>query len=204
MGNSGQGDFGISTAISVWATVIASVGTLGALVVLIISLFMTRRGQEQTVKQAKDEANRAEAAQVAGEASALRAENAAGLTIDVMERIAGALDKVAGGGIRGDVLLAQALPERVSWSLAHHGGDTYILTNTGEATAYNVQLSAHESLMREDEWASEPKVRRGDVVQFMAARSMGTSDSTITVEWSTERDGEKDVWRYPLPARPPR
>jgi|AntAceMinimDraft_1070359.scaffolds.fasta_scaffold14648_5 hypothetical protein len=197
MGNSGQGDFGLSA-------LIAAAGTIGALIGLIISLFMTRFGQKQNVQLAKAEADRAQAAQAAGEASAKRAENAAGLTIDVMERIADALDKVAGQGIRGDVLLAKALPERVSWSLDHHGGDEYILTNTGEATAYNVQLSAHESLMRKDEWASEPKLRRGHVMQFMAARSMGTSDSTITVEWSTELDGEKDVWRYPLPARPPR
>jgi len=185
-------------------TLLPSIAIFVALAGVIFSVFFTYRGQKQNVQQAKAEADRAEVAQAAGEASALRAENAAGLTINVMERIADALDKVAGQGIRGDVLLAKALPERVSWSLAHHGGDEWIVTNTGEATAYNVQLSAHESLMGKDEWVTDPELRAGDVMLFMAARSMGTSDSTITVEWSTELDGEKDVWRYPLPARPPR
>lgn len=75
----------------------------------------------------------------------------------------------------------------------------------GDATAYNVQVSAHESVHKRGEWAARDQLRTGEATTFMAVRTMGTTDSTITVEWSDEPgDEERESWRYPLPPRPPR
>jgi hypothetical protein len=189
-----------------FGALIQTIATIVALVGVIVSFWIARRGQKQDLILATAEAERAERAEKAGAASAERAENAAALSIDSMSRMADALDKIAARGTAGPAIIAQAPPDRVAWTLAHFNGDTYILTNTGDATAYDVQISAHESLLQVGEWVREERVRPSETVTFMAARTMGTSDSTITVEWSTspEDDGQRDTWRYPLPPRPPR
>ena len=56
----------------------------------------------------------------------------------------------------------------------------------GDATAYNVQVSAHESVHKRGEWAARDQLRPGEATTFMVVRTMGTTDSTITVEWSDE------------------
>jgi hypothetical protein len=188
-----------------FGALIQTIATIVALVGVIVSFWIARRGQKQDLILATAEAERAERAEKAGAASADRAENAAALTIDSMARMADALDKIAAQGRGGPTLLPSAPPPRVAWELAHFQGDKYLLTNAGDATAHNVQISAHESLLQVGEWVREEQVRPGEAVPFMAVRTMGTSDSTITVEWSDSSDGEeRNVWRYPLPPRPPR
>lgn len=188
-----------------FGALIQTIATIVALVGVIASFWIARRGQKQDLILATAEAERAERAEKAGAASADRAENAAALTIDSMARMADALDKIAAQGVGGPTIMAQAPTPRVAWSLTHFQGDMYTLTNGGDATAYNVQISAHESLLQLGEWVREDRVRPGEATTFMAVRSMGTTDSTITVEWSPESDSEeRDMWRYPLPPRPPR
>lgn len=182
--------------------VIESIATVVALIGVIVSIWIARSGQKQDLKLEKDEADRAERAQAASEASAERSEATSRLTIDQMDRIADALGEIASRGVMG---VGATLPKpKVAWTLAHHQGDAYILTNVGNADAFDAQISAHESLMQIGEWISEDRMRPGDVITFMAARTLGTSDSTITVRWSGEPGGERDAWRYPLPPCPPR
>lgn len=178
--------------------------TIVALLGVIASIWIARRGQKQDLVLAKDDADRAERAEKAGTAAAERAENAAGLTIDTMARMAGSLDRIAANGRVGHSPLTSALVPRVAWELKHSRGDTYMLTNIGHAVAHNVQLSAHESLLQPREWVQQDRLGVGEALTFMAARSMATSDSTITVAWSDPIEGESSFWRYPLPARPPR
>lgn len=182
---------------------IGTAGTLVALLGVIATLLISRRGQKQDLQLAKADAERAERAERAGEASAERAENAAALTIDTMSRMADALDNISSQGIGSNPIPIE-LTHRVAWALTHYEGDMYMLTNTGDATAYNVRVSAHESLIAVGEWPSETSMKPNDVITFMAVRTFGTTDSTITVVWGTEHDGDRDVWRYPLPPRPPR
>lgn len=187
---------------------------------IIGSIWIARRGQNQDREFATAEANRAERAQEAGEASAKRAEAAAALNIDALTRIAEALERPISSalertakataqraemplGASGQFLLSN--PARVKWSLTHFSGDTYKLENIGDAEAHNVRLSSHSSLMHPKEWPSSERLRPGEALTFMAARTMGTVDSTITVTWSPTEDPEdQDVWRYPLPPRPRR
>lgn len=187
---------------------------------IIGSIWIARRGQNQDREFATAEANRAERAQEAGEASAKRAEAAAALNIDALTRIAEALERPISSALertaeatakRADVPLGGsghfllANPARVKWSLEHSAGDTYKLENIGDAEAHNVRLTSHESLMHPREWPAPERMRPGEALTFMAARTMGTVDSTITVTWNpTEDSEEEDVWRYPLPPRPPR
>jgi len=119
--------------------------------------------------------------------------------------MADALDKIAPQRLGGPTIMAESPTPRMAWSLTHFQGDKYMLTNVGDATAYNVQVSAHESVHKHGEWAERDQLRPGEATTFMAVRTMGTTDSTITVEWSDEPGGEeRESWRYPLPPRPPR
>lgn len=85
--------------------------------------------------------------------------------------------------------------------MTHHGGDMYLLTNVGSATAHNVTLSADDSLP-----LIEPPegvdLRPDEGATFGAAPSFGTVDRTVTVHWEDPAGGEHD-WRYPLPPKPP-
>lgn len=197
----------VSTAslADVWIQgVIALVTTVG----IIASIWIARSGQKHDLQLAKDEGDRAERADAASQAASERAEAASRLSIDTMTRIADALEKLATKGISiGDlhVLSSGPAPGKVSWVLKHFQGETYLLENTGDATAYDVTLGADETLMRfGSPWELTPELKPGEVVQFGAVRTMGTRDSTITVQWSSAPDSEKQSWRYPLPPRPPR
>jgi len=181
---------------------IETAGTIAALLGVIASIWLARSGQKQDLGLAKDEADRAERAQAASEASAERAEATSRITVDQMDRIADALDEIATSRLRG-VGVMLPMP-KVSWKLEHHAGDTYLLTNVGGADAFDVQITSHESLMHESEWVSTEQIRPGEAATFMAARTFDTSDSTISVRWSAKPGGERGIWRYPLPPRPPR
>jgi len=171
------------------------------------SIWIARSGQKHDLELAKAEADRAERADQASQAASERAEAASRLSIDTMTRIADALDKLAADGLNvGElhVLEAKSARAKVSWSLAHFQGDTYLLENTGDASAFDVLLSADETLLQRGEWQRAGELKPGEVIQFMAARTLGTRDSTITVQWRDSAEGEQQIWRYPLPPRPPR
>jgi hypothetical protein len=135
------------------------------------------------------------------EATAARSEAAAALTEEYTRRVVEARETMAqrGPGV------PDALPPRtpsVSWSLTHHAGDTYLLTNVGEAAAKDVQVTAHETMILRP--PTLQAVGPGEALTFVAARSMATSDSTITVRWIEDGTGETRIWKYPLPPRPRR
>ena len=103
-----------------------------------------------------------------------------------------AADIAASGGSGG----RKQPPTRVRWTLVHHDGDRYMLTNEGDATARDVTISAHESLPIGD-LPPVQDVPPHRVLSFLAARTIGTSDSTIMVAWTD--DGQMRTWKYPLP-----
>lgn len=189
----------------VWIQATIALVTLGG---IIASIWIARSGQKNDLKLAKGEADRAERADAASQAASERSEAASRLSIDTMTRIADALEKLASDGINiGDlhVLGSGKSSAKVTWVLRHFQGDMYLLENVGEATAYDVSLDADPTLMRfGKEWDPTPEVKSGEVVQFGAVRTMGTRDSTITVQWRDGADGDLQTWRYPLPPRPPR
>ena len=75
--------------------------------------------------------------------------------------------------------------------------DRYILENVGDAEAEQVRVSAHESLYLDSPPVQD--VKPGEPLSFMAAPSLATSDSTVTVTWQS--GSEQETWRYPLPPR---
>ena len=177
---------------------IDSLATVVALVGVAVTFWLTRRGQKQDLVLAREEADRAERAQRAGEASAERSEAASSLTIDALTRMADALEQLREGP-QG----ARSLGQPVAWSLTHFNGDTYQLTNIGRVPADDVKVHTHETLLVPRPLPDGETVGPGEAVTFMALRTMGTSDSTITVTWIDE-SGSEGRWRYPLPPRPRR
>lgn len=202
-------------------TILTAFIALVTLAGVVGSIVIARIGQKQDQVLATAEADRAERAQGASEASAARAEAAAALNIDALTRIADVLEQSISSALERSAQAAVqrqerpasgssddmpfANPARVKWSLGHHKGDTYILENIGDATAYNVSVSAAESMLLPRKLPSDAQLEPGEALTFMAARTMGTVDSTITVKWSPTEDlAEEGTWRYPLPPRPPR
>lgn len=177
-------------------TLVALLGVIATLVLNLRSEKLTRVGQELTLKGQQQDRE-------ISENSALRSEAAARLTEDYTKRVVDALERIAREGLG---VGSSPEPLRVSWSLEHHSGDMYRLTNTGNVTAGQVDVSAHESMGGLMELRGGPDLAPGEALTFMAAPSMATSDSTITVTW-LQPDSAPDPlgrWRYPLPARPRR
>ncbi len=169
------------------AIVVGALATAGGVIVTSIlnirSNKLTRRGLEQE--------------QEIAQASAARAEAAAALNEEYTRRMVDALEAIAAGG------LGAPFPAKVQWELVHHAGDTYRLTNVGELEARAVRLVSNETLPL-DNIEGGPDLGPGEALTFMAVKTLGTMDSTITVNWREEPEGEERTWRYPLPARPPR
>lgn len=163
-------------------TIVALLGVLVSFVFNIVSNRAARVGQEQQ--------------RVIAEAAADRAEQATRVSHGYTERVVDALERIAAGGLNG-----ATVPARVRWELVHHAGDTYRLTNIGDAPAADVDLSAHDTL-GVGHFIGGPDLGPGEALTFMAAPDMATRDSTITVEWGDPSGGHRQRWRYPLPAGP--
>lgn len=179
----------IATAVG---TVVALVGVVASMVFTLRSERLTRDGQQLERAQA--------------EATAARSEAAAALTEEYTRRVVDALETMATvqstGGASTSTPGAGPVQRRVTWRMAHHGGDRYIVENTGDKRALNVKLSADESLMFEPDDSRD--LEPGEAMTFLAVLTFGTRDSTVTVEWTDEDTGLIKSWRYPLPGRPPR
>jgi hypothetical protein len=187
------------------ATLIQAIATLVALAGVSATVLLTRRGQRQDAEKAASDARHAERSQRASEAAAERAERASALTIDALTRIADSVESLAARERDPNTLLAAALQPRVRWSLKHFQGDRYILENIGDAIAHGVTVSAHESMIGPEAVEGGPDLLPDEVMTFIALRTMGTTDSTITVRWTGDpADGAESEWRYPLPPSPPR
>lgn len=187
----------------VWIQAVTALITAAAVVA---SIWIARSGQKHDLKLAQAEADRAERADAASQAASERAEAASRLSIDTLARIADALDLLAReGALVGDLpRLASAAPVKVAWSLKHQDGDMYLLENIGNGSAFDVRLSADATLLQRGEWQRDGELKPGEAIAFMAVRTMGTRDSTITVHWSSGSEADLETWRYPLPSRPPR
>ncbi|MDR2252484.1 MAG: hypothetical protein LBD97_01250 [Bifidobacteriaceae bacterium] len=133
-------------------------------------------------------------------AAATRAERAAALSDDNLRRAIEALERIADQSAAGT---AVAQP-KVAWKLTHQKGDTYLTENVGDRAARQAEVDtapdAHMVFRRPDPRDLAP----GEALTFVAARSMATSDSTMTVSWIDEDDHDRHLWHYPLPPRPPR
>lgn len=159
-----------------------AVGTFVALIGVIGSLYLTRRGHKQD--------------RTIAESTAARSEAAARLTEDYTRRVVDALEAMATRAAFGGT--AEPSP-RVEWRLEHYQGDRYQLSNTGMIKAIDVDVSVHQSMIfRRGDWG--PDVEAGEAVTFIAAAVLATSDRTVTVDW-TQPDGTGGVWRYPLPPK---
>ncbi len=89
----------------------------------------------------------------------------------------------------------------VRWSLEWVGGDRYSLVNVGDEVASGVSIVTHETLpIREMPEMPIAAMEPGDVVDFMAIRTLGTRDATIAIEY-TNPAGEEKVWSRALPFR---
>lgn len=185
-----------SSEVSTWQTVAdvsTALGVVIALAGVIVTFILTLRSEKLT--REGQELDR----QVA-ESSASRSEVAAALTEEYTRRAVDALEEIAKRGLGPGG--AEPAPKGVRWTLTHFDGDTYKIENVGDRLARDVQVAAHESMMLR---SPEPQaIPPGEAVTFMAARSFGTSDSTITVQWYEDGDGVERSWRYPLPPRPQR
>jgi hypothetical protein len=181
------------------ATIIQALATVVALTGVAVTFFFSYRAERRERMRGAEEAKRADAA-------AERSERAAALSIDTMERIAEAIENLAAKEFGRPSIVAPAPPARVRWALTHFDGHTYMLQNIGNATAYRVQLSADETLLTPGTLPDDRALRPDDSVTFLAVVTFATRDTTITVEWSDDdrEDAAREVWRYPLPPRPPR
>ncbi len=87
------------------------------------------------------------------------------------------------------------------WRLRHRRGDTFRLTNIGSGTARNVEVEGHESLHGPDLDGPITTLGPGEAVDFLAATTLATRDTTITVSWE-ETVGNKSIekrWSSLLP-----
>jgi hypothetical protein len=170
-----------------------AIGTIVAIAAVAVTLIFNLLSQQQT--RAGQQQDRE-----MFEATAQRSEAAARLTERYTQRVVDALEAMAQSGIGG----GQARLPKVAWSMEHHVGDTYRLTNIGDAKAWNVILTSDKTL-RLLNVTGGPDLGEGEALTFMASVHMGTRDRTISVTWNSDSQGTSGgTWRYPLPARPPR
>jgi hypothetical protein len=178
----------IATTVGVIITALGLIATLIVTTVLSLrSERLTRQGLELT-RHGLDQDR------INAENTASRAEAAARVTEGYTSRVVEALEAMATKGIPG---VSPPSGSRVRWSLAHVGGERYILTNVGNAVAEDVAVSSHESLPLLGIQGG-PDLGPDEAMSFIAAPSFSTSDITITVEWDDE-DASRGVWKYPLP-----
>ena len=172
-------------------TIVAIAAVAVTLIFNLVSLRLTRDGQRLIELGQQQDREMAEA-------TAQRSEAAARLTEGYTQRVVDALEAIAMSGIGG----GPARLPKVVWSMDHHIGDTYRLTNTGDAKAWNVTLTSHETL-RLLNVTGGPDLGEGEALTFMASVHWGTRDRTISVTWNSDGQGTPGgTWRYPLPARP--
>lgn len=126
-------------------------------------------------------------------AAARRSEAAAALSDENARRAIDALERIAVSG-------ADKVPERVEWAMTAHGGDTYLLENVGTARASKVSVFPVPDSNMVFRSPEVTDLGPGEALTFIAARTLATSNSTMTVTWNEE--GHEPRWKYPLPPRP--
>lgn len=97
----------------------------------------------------------------------------------------------------------EATRPTVAWVVTHRTGDTYVVTNTGTATAWDVEVQ-HEGLVAARTEPAADHLAAGEAIEFLAVVHVQTRDNTVYVHWRAEPEGERRTWRHPLPVRPRR
>jgi hypothetical protein len=168
-------------------------GVITANALSAVAIIVAALGVSRTDARAK----KAEAGTREAEAQAARA-------IEAAERSASAVERVAGAMERQSIEAEQhSATPGVAWRLEHHQGDTYLLTNAGRGTAYDVRAEADDSMITRD-LPDGATLGPDEAVTFLGALTLGTTDDTVTVTWAATPGGERLTWRRPLPPRPPR
>lgn len=200
---------GFDTWIQVVATIVALLG-------VVVSWVYTARQQRRDARSAAASRRAAAEDRAAAAASAERAERASALSIDTLERIAAALERMApiaphgsaqAGHPRADVSahsetvpgIAAAVPT-VAWRLVAGTGGHGTLHNEGPGAALDVRVSTDPTmpLLLGDAPAHVPA---GGSLAFRVAPDARTRDRTVTVSWRSAPDAPVSRWRYPfLPA----
>ncbi|AJQ90055.1 hypothetical protein [Propionibacterium freudenreichii] len=134
-------------------------------------------------------------------ASASRSEAAARLSDENARLTIAALEKIAAHQPGHEPL---QVATKVAWAMTHYKGDTYQLQNIGDKTAYEVEIDPARDANMIFRKPAVADLNPEDALTFLAAKTMATLDSTITVAWTEEGDNTPHEWRYPLPPRPPR
>jgi hypothetical protein len=171
---------------------IQGIGVIVASAGVIASSWVTVKGQKQD--------------KTISEATAARSEAAARISADNAQRIVAALEALATKDFAGGGVVMP--PATVRWGLVHEHGSLYRLTNTGDAPAWRVEVTTDPSLRLmssnpdHSPTVSADQLRPGEALTFIAAPSMATRDTTITVSWLDDETGERRDWRYPLPMKP--
>lgn len=152
-------------------------GTVVAMVGVIVTLVLTMRGQRQEERIA--------------EATASRAESAARVSEEYTRRIVDALEAMTS---RDEGQRVQG----VRWTLQRDDRHRYVLSNTGATAATEVRVSADDTLPLRLEQPDRLVVGPGEAIAFMAFPTLATRDLAITVTWHAD-GGEDQQWQYPLP-----
>jgi hypothetical protein len=161
-----------------------AIGTIIALLGVVASFGVAVRGQRQERELAERSASRSEAA-------ARLTEEYTGRVVDALEAMV-SQPRTSGKSNH---------PPRARWALVHQRGDTYRLTNVGNADAWDVLIDMHESMRDDPDNLAHERIRPDEAITFMAAPVMATPDYTVTVGWDFEqgKPSTREEWRYPLP-----
>lgn len=171
--------------------------TVSALLALYAIVLQRRDRKIDRADSARDVAGasaRADRAQQAADEAAAAALRSAAAT----ERMAQAMEAQS-------LAAARAAPApQVSWQLAHNAGDTYLLTNAGNAVAYDVAVDTGDMIVRDTAWP-RAAIQPDEAAKILAARSLATRDDTVTVTWADAPGSfDRRSWSRPLPPSPRR
>lgn len=97
------------------------------------------------------------------------------------------------------MLLATPLPG-VHWRIRHRTGDAFLLENTGDATAYDVELSeAVDGMIGPDLRDEVREVPPRGSIEFLAAATLASGTPAVRVEWAESSGGEVRSCEYRIP-----
>jgi hypothetical protein len=96
---------------------------------------------------------------------------------------------------------AEAAKYAPPWDLRWEAGDTYLLTNGSDEPTLEVKLDLGDIPVARGE-LEHTRIGPGSAVKFLAGRTMGTTNDTVTVTWRRFPDGPILDWQHPLPAKP--
>ena len=155
------------------AAVSAAVFAFLALVVAVVAAAYARGSRDATSRQA----------------------TAAEAQVEIMRRQVDLMERQ--GSARGG---AREVPYVSPWTLHHFRGDTYLLTNSGTSSEYDVHIELPVNTPRRGPFDHEQIDPRSSV-KFLANRTMASSSDEVTITWSREPSGKQLTWKTVLPRK---